>query len=98
MYLLVYIIIINVCIELLSLCQYIQKDVHVICLCFDFFKAGADIKEMVPLTYQTCLKGDFLSHWSRVARCRKPVIAAVNGFAVSLLKQEYNEAQTYDQL
>ena len=28
--------------------------------------------------------GDFLSHWTRVTRCRKPVIAAVNGFAVSV--------------
>lgn len=46
--------------------------------------AGADIKEMQNLTYQKCLLGDFLAHWTRVARCRKPVIAAVNGFAVSL--------------
>ncbi|KXJ22827.1 enoyl-CoA hydratase, mitochondrial [Exaiptasia diaphana] len=46
------------------------------------FAAGADIKEMQPLTYQKCLKGDFLGHWTRVARCRKPVIAAVNGFAL----------------
>ena len=45
--------------------------------------AGADIKEMQNLTYQKCLLGDFLAHWTRVARCRKPVIAAVNGFAVS---------------
>lgn len=39
---------------------------------------------MQNLTYQKCLLGDFLGHWTRVARCRKPVIAAVNGFAVSL--------------
>ena len=46
--------------------------------------AGADIKEMQNLTYQKCLLGDFLAHWTRVARCKKPVIAAVNGFAVRL--------------
>lgn len=46
------------------------------------FAAGADIKEMQNLTYQKCLLGDFLAHWTRVARCRKPVIAAVNGFAL----------------
>lgn len=27
--------------------------------------------------------GNFLSHWDRVARSTKPIIAAVNGFAVS---------------
>ncbi|XP_066027139.1 enoyl-CoA hydratase, mitochondrial-like [Pocillopora verrucosa] len=46
------------------------------------FAAGADIKEMQNLTYQKCLLGDFLAHWTRVARCKKPVIAAVNGFAL----------------
>ncbi|XP_031562777.1 enoyl-CoA hydratase, mitochondrial-like [Actinia tenebrosa] len=46
------------------------------------FAAGADIKEMQPLTYQKCLSGDFLGHWTRVAKCRKPVIAAVNGYAL----------------
>ncbi|XP_067044382.1 enoyl-CoA hydratase, mitochondrial-like [Acropora muricata] len=44
--------------------------------------AGADIKEMQNLTYQKCLLGDFLAHWTRVTRCKKPVIAAVNGFAL----------------
>lgn len=39
---------------------------------------------MQNLTFQKCLLGDFLSHWTRVARCKKPVIAAVNGFAVRL--------------
>ncbi|PFX17834.1 enoyl-CoA hydratase, mitochondrial-like [Stylophora pistillata] len=46
------------------------------------FAAGADIKEMQNLTYQKCLLGDFLGHWTRVACCKKPVIAAVNGFAL----------------
>ena len=47
--------------------------------------AGADIKEMQNLTYQKCLLGDFLAHWTRVTRCKKPVIAAVNGFAVRII-------------
>ncbi|XP_044162750.1 enoyl-CoA hydratase, mitochondrial-like [Acropora millepora] len=46
------------------------------------FAAGADIKEMQNLTYQKCLLGDFLAHWTRVTRCKKPVIAAVNGFVL----------------
>ena len=47
------------------------------------FIAGADIKEMENLTHQKCLSGNFLGHWSKVAQCEKPVIAAVNGYAVS---------------
>jgi enoyl-CoA hydratase len=46
------------------------------------FAAGADIKEMLPLTYQQVYKGSFLSGWNRVADFKKPIIAAVNGFAL----------------
>jgi len=45
------------------------------------FAAGADIKEMADLTYADVAKGDFLSHWGRIAKNIKPTIAAVNGFA-----------------
>jgi len=47
------------------------------------FAAGADIKEMLPKTYMDCYLGDFITRgWERVAQCRKPVIAAVAGFAL----------------
>lgn len=46
------------------------------------FAAGADIKEMQSLTYADVLKGDFISSWERITRCRKPVIAAVAGYAL----------------
>ncbi len=47
------------------------------------FAAGADIKEMQPKSYMDCYLGDFISRgWERVAQCRKPVIAAVAGFAL----------------
>ncbi|XP_044310512.1 enoyl-CoA hydratase, mitochondrial [Varanus komodoensis] len=46
------------------------------------FAAGADIKEMQGRTFQECYGGSFLAHWNRVASVRKPVIAAVNGFAL----------------
>lgn len=46
------------------------------------FAAGADIKEMQPNTYSQCIMGNFLSDWTRVARCQKPIIAAVNGYAL----------------
>ncbi|XP_076017087.1 enoyl-CoA hydratase, mitochondrial [Genypterus blacodes] len=46
------------------------------------FAAGADIKEMQNRTFQECYSGNFLSHWNRVSTVKKPVIAAVNGFAL----------------
>lgn len=46
------------------------------------FAAGADIKEMQSQTFQDCYSTSFLGHWDRLARVRKPVVAAVNGFAL----------------
>ena len=48
------------------------------------FAAGADIKEMQDLDCSKVMGGNFLTHWNRLANCRKPTIAAVNGFAVSM--------------
>ena len=41
-----------------------------------------DIKEMQPNEFAGVFGGNFLSHWNRVATMTKPVIAAVNGFAL----------------
>jgi enoyl-CoA hydratase len=46
------------------------------------FAAGADIKEMASRSYMDAYLGDFLANWDRVAGLRKPVIAAVAGFAL----------------
>ena len=47
------------------------------------FAAGADIKEMAPKSYADVFTEDFITrNWERVARCRKPVIAAVAGYAL----------------
>jgi enoyl-CoA hydratase len=46
------------------------------------FAAGADIKEMQTKTYMQAYKEDFIGSWDRVARARKPVIAAVAGYAL----------------
>ena len=46
------------------------------------FAAGADIKEMVGKSYLDAFMGDFAGTWDRVAHARKPVIAAVAGFAL----------------
>jgi enoyl-CoA hydratase/carnithine racemase len=47
------------------------------------FAAGADIKEMQDKTWSEAYMEDFItSGWERLSRCRKPVIAAVSGFAL----------------
>ena len=47
------------------------------------FAAGADIKEMASKSYAEVYGEDFITrNWEAVTRCRKPVIAAVAGFAL----------------
>jgi enoyl-CoA hydratase len=47
------------------------------------FAAGADIKGMVDRTYMDAYLGEFIGqHWHGVANCRKPIIAAVAGYAL----------------
>jgi enoyl-CoA hydratase len=46
------------------------------------FAAGADIKEMATKTYMEAFMGNFAATWDRLAHARKPVIAAVAGFAL----------------
>ncbi len=46
------------------------------------FAAGADIKEMADKTVADLYLSDYFAGWDRFAACRKPVIAAVNGFAL----------------
>jgi len=46
------------------------------------FAAGADIKEMQSLGFVDAYKNDFFSGWAEIANARKPVIAAVSGFAL----------------
>ena len=46
------------------------------------FAAGADIKEMQDKTFIDVVRNDFIAPWERVTLCRKPVIAAVAGYAL----------------
>lgn len=46
------------------------------------FAAGADIREMKDLTFTQVQENDFIEHWGYLATCRKPVIAAVSGYAL----------------
>jgi enoyl-CoA hydratase len=46
------------------------------------FAAGADIKEMADKSFAEAYLGNFAANWDRAAAVRKPVIAAVAGFAL----------------
>ena len=47
------------------------------------FAAGADISEMAPKSYMDVYREDFVTAgWERVSQTRKPIIAAVAGFAL----------------
>jgi len=47
------------------------------------FAAGADIKEMAGKSFVDCYVADFITNgWERITTCRKPIIAAVAGFAL----------------
>ncbi|KAI9224148.1 ClpP/crotonase-like domain-containing protein [Blastocladiella britannica] len=46
------------------------------------FAAGADIKEMADTQFVDNYKNNFLGHWAEITSVRKPIIAAVQGFAL----------------
>ncbi len=47
------------------------------------FAAGADIKEMASRSYIDVYLNDFITNgWERVSTCRKPIVAAVAGYAL----------------
>ncbi|MGQ0663417.1 MAG: enoyl-CoA hydratase [Pseudomonadota bacterium] len=47
------------------------------------FAAGADIKEMKDRSYMDVYLMDFITQgWERITTCRKPIVAAVSGYAL----------------
>jgi enoyl-CoA hydratase len=46
------------------------------------FAAGADIKEMMEKDFAAALATNFIAPWQRIAAHKKPVIAAVAGYAL----------------
>ncbi|TDK54357.1 enoyl-CoA hydratase [Pseudomonas moraviensis] len=64
----------------------LEADAHIGCIVLTgskkAFAAGADIKEMAELTYPQIYMDDLFSDSDRVANRRKPIIAAINGFAL----------------
>ena len=46
------------------------------------FAAGADIKEMAEKSFSDAYISDFIAPWQKVAKAKKPTIAAVAGYAL----------------
>jgi len=63
-----------------------DKDSNVSCIIITgsgkAFAAGADIKEMSCQQYPQTMTNDMLGHWDHLRTIKKPIIAAVNGFAL----------------
>jgi enoyl-CoA hydratase len=72
--------------ELHDVVTTLDKDPSVGCMVLTgsakAFAAGADIKEMVEKSFQEAYLEDFFTTADRIAACRKPMIAAVSGYAL----------------
>src|SRR4029079_14915517 len=72
--------------ELNSAIEAFEADANIGCLLITgsekAFAAGADIKEMASKSYTDVNLGDFTGDQDHIARARKPVVAAVAGFAL----------------
>jgi len=72
--------------ELVDALQRFEKDPAIRCLLLHgderAFAAGADIKEMVDQSAIDMYQRDFISLWDAVYRIKKPIVAAVSGFAL----------------
>jgi enoyl-CoA hydratase len=72
--------------ELLGAVEAFDADADVGCILITgsdkAFAAGADIKEMADKTYIDIFRADYTADYERLTRVRKPVIAAVAGFAL----------------
>jgi len=77
----------KLCEELIGALGVFEEDKNVGCVVLTgagrAFAAGADIKEMAPRSYMDVYKDDMFGAFEHaVSSFRKPVIAAVNGFAL----------------
>lgn len=72
--------------ELLKKLTDLDNDPEVRCIVLTgskkAFAAGADIKEMNTLSFAEVQKRDMLGFWNKIKEIKKPIIAAVNGYAL----------------
>jgi len=72
--------------ELVDALEGLDKDDEVRCMILTgsekAFAAGADIKEMADAPPMEMLKRDQFARWDKIRKIKKPIIAAVSGFAL----------------
>ena len=72
--------------ELVDALESLDKDVEIRCIILTgnekAFAAGADIKEMADATAVEMVTRDQFARWDRIRKIKKPIIAAVSGFAL----------------
>jgi len=72
--------------DLMSACKQFDSDSRVGAIVVTgndkFFCGGADIKEMSKITYADAININMFHEWDFVSKLNKPVIAAVNGYAL----------------
>jgi len=72
--------------ELVAILEALDKDENVRCIVLTgtekAFAAGADIKEMAEASAVEMLLRDQFARWDRIRKIKKPIIAAVSGFAL----------------
>ena len=72
--------------ELVDALESLDKDTDVRCIILTgnekAFAAGADIKEMADASAVEMLIRDQFARWDRIRKIKKPIIAAVSGFAL----------------
>lgn len=77
---------IQLMVELVDALEMLDKDDEVRCIVLTgnekAFAAGADIKEMADASAMEMLQRDQFARWDRIRKIKKPLIAAVSGFAL----------------
>lgn len=72
--------------ELVDALEMLDSDAEVRCIILTgnekAFAAGADIKEMAEASSVDMLKRDQFARWDKIRKIKKPIIAAVSGFAL----------------
>lgn len=72
--------------DLLSAFQHLDQDPTVGAMVLTgsekAFAAGADIKEMQNRKFAENFTSNFLGHWGDISKVQKPIVAAVNGYAL----------------
>ncbi len=72
--------------ELVDALEELDKETEVRCIILTgnekAFAAGADIKEMANTSAMEMLQRDQFARWDRIRKIKKPLIAAVSGFAL----------------